>query len=98
MTAANTYTKIYLCFFGQYEWDAVPAVPPEIVLFPSWFWFNIYEISSWSRAIFIPFGNRVRDEAIQKRSLPGRWALTNCSSEDARILAYTCTGITRRGS
>ncbi len=54
VTAANTYTKIYLCFFGQYEWDAVPAVPPEIVLFPSWFWFNIYEISSWSRAIFIP--------------------------------------------
>ncbi len=22
--------------------------------FPNWFWFNIYEISSWSRAIFIP--------------------------------------------
>ena len=53
-TRCNTYTKIYLCFFGQYEWWAVPAVPPEIVLFPKWFWFNIYEISSWSRAIFIP--------------------------------------------
>lgn len=53
-TKCNTYTKIYLCFFGQYEWWAVPAVPPEIVLFPNWFWFNIYEISSWSRAIFIP--------------------------------------------
>ena len=53
-TRCNTYTKIYLCFFGQYEWWAVPAVPPEIVLFPNWFWFNIYEISSWSRAIFIP--------------------------------------------
>jgi len=24
------------------------------VLFPNWFWFNIYEISSWSRAILIP--------------------------------------------
>jgi squalene-hopene/tetraprenyl-beta-curcumene cyclase len=54
VTAVNTYTKIYLCFFGQYDWDAVPAIPPEIVLFPKWFWFNIYEISSWSRAIFIP--------------------------------------------
>ncbi|MGI9103091.1 MAG: squalene--hopene cyclase [Terriglobales bacterium] len=53
-TKANTYTKIYLCFFGQYDWFAVPAIPPEIVLFPNWFWFNIYEISSWSRAIFIP--------------------------------------------
>ena len=50
----NTFTKIYLCFFGQYDYDAVPAIPPEIVLFPKWFWFNIYEISSWSRAILVP--------------------------------------------
>src|SRR5690349_13409225 len=54
VTQVNTFTKIYLCFFGQYDYDSVPAIPPEIVLFPNWFWFNIYEISSWSRAIFIP--------------------------------------------
>jgi squalene-hopene/tetraprenyl-beta-curcumene cyclase len=54
VTAVNTFTKIYLCFFGQYDYDGVPAVPPEIVLFPNWFWFNIYEISSWSRAILVP--------------------------------------------
>src|SRR5438105_5925009 len=54
VTAVNTFTKIYLCFFGQYDYDAVPAIPPEIVLFPKWFWFNIYEISSWSRAILVP--------------------------------------------
>jgi squalene-hopene/tetraprenyl-beta-curcumene cyclase len=52
--AVNTFTKIYLCALGQYDYDAVPAIPPEIVLFPNWFWFNIYEISSWSRAILIP--------------------------------------------
>jgi squalene-hopene/tetraprenyl-beta-curcumene cyclase len=50
----NTFTKIYLCALGQYDYDAVPAVPPEIVLFPRWFYFNIYEISSWSRAILVP--------------------------------------------
>jgi squalene-hopene/tetraprenyl-beta-curcumene cyclase len=54
VTKVNTFTKIYLCFFGQYDYDAVPAIPPEIVLFPNWFWFNIYEISSWSRAILVP--------------------------------------------
>src|SRR5437016_1102077 len=53
VTEVNTFTKIYLCFLGQYDYDAVPAVPPEIVLFPNWFWFNIYEISSWSRAILV---------------------------------------------
>lgn len=50
----NTYTKLYLCFFGQYDYNAVPAIPPEIVLFPRWFYFNIYEISSWSRTILVP--------------------------------------------
>ena len=54
VTEVNTFTKIYLCFLGQYDYDGVPAVPPEIVLFPNWFWFNIYEISSWSRAILVP--------------------------------------------
>ncbi len=54
VTQCNTFTKIYLCALGQYDYDAVPAIPPEIVLFPNWFYFNIYEISSWSRGILVP--------------------------------------------
>jgi squalene-hopene/tetraprenyl-beta-curcumene cyclase len=54
VVGCNTFTKIYLCALGQYDYDAVPAIPPEIVLFPRWFYFNIYEISSWSRAILVP--------------------------------------------
>ena len=53
---------------GQYEYDAVPAIPPEIVLFPNWFYFNIYEISSWSRAILVPLVHRIREEALQENS------------------------------
>ncbi len=52
--ACNTFTKMYLCALGQYDYDAVPAIPPEIVLFPNWFYFNLYEISSWSRSILVP--------------------------------------------
>ncbi len=54
VTASNTFTKMYLCALGEYDYDAVPAIPPEIVLFPKWFYFNIYEISSWSRSILVP--------------------------------------------
>ena len=54
VVACNTFTKMYLCSLGQYDYDAVPAIPPEIVLFPNWFYFNIYEISSWSRSIIVP--------------------------------------------
>jgi squalene-hopene/tetraprenyl-beta-curcumene cyclase len=52
--ACNSFTKIYLSIFGQYDWARCPAVPPEIILLPRWFYVNIYEMSSWSRAIFIP--------------------------------------------
>ena len=37
ITSINTFSKMYLCFFGQYDYNAVPAIPPEIVLFPNWF-------------------------------------------------------------
>ena len=52
--ACNSFTKIYLAIFGQYPWDRCPAVPPEIILLPNWFYFNVYEMSSWSRAIVVP--------------------------------------------
>ncbi len=68
VTAVNTFTKVYLCFFGQYEYNAVPAVPPELVLFPNWFWFNIYEISSWSRAILVPLSIAYAKKPFKKIS------------------------------
>jgi len=60
VVACNTFTKMYLCGLGEYDYDAVPAIPPEIVLFPRWFYFNIYEISSWSRSISCSAGHHVR--------------------------------------
>ena len=68
VTECNTFTKIYLCFLGQYDWEAVPAVPPEIVLFPNWFWFNLYEISSWSRAILVPLSIAYARKPLKKLS------------------------------
>jgi len=50
----NTFTKLYLSMFGQYDWRGVPTIPPESILLPKWFYFNIYAMSSWSRAILVP--------------------------------------------
>jgi squalene-hopene/tetraprenyl-beta-curcumene cyclase len=52
--ACNSFTKIYLSIFGQYDWAKCPAVPPELILFPDWFVFNIYKMSYWSRCIVVP--------------------------------------------
>lgn len=50
----NTFTRAYLHLIGQFPETGTPAIPPELILFPQWFYFNIYEISSWSRAILVP--------------------------------------------
>ena len=50
----RVFTKMFLAMFGQVSWDDCPAVPVEIILFPHGFFFNIYEISSWSRGTVVP--------------------------------------------
>jgi squalene-hopene/tetraprenyl-beta-curcumene cyclase len=50
----NVFTRIQLALFGQFDWRGVPAMPAEIVLFPRWFYFNLYEISYWSRTVLAP--------------------------------------------
>src|SRR5947209_5121189 len=53
VTEVNTFTKIYLCFFGQYDYDAVPAIPPEIVLKKAERWvLERFEMSDGFGAIY----------------------------------------------
>jgi squalene-hopene/tetraprenyl-beta-curcumene cyclase len=50
----NSYVRFYLALVGAVGWDLVPSIPPELMLLPNWFYFNIYEMSSWTRGIVIP--------------------------------------------
>ncbi|MCL4524152.1 MAG: squalene--hopene cyclase [Acidobacteria bacterium] len=50
----NSFTRFYLALVGAVGWEMVPAVPPELMLSPDWFYLNIYEMSSWTRGIVIP--------------------------------------------
>ena len=54
VVCANVFTKITLALFDQYDWKGVPSMPPEIMLLPKRFYFSIYAISYWSRAVLIP--------------------------------------------
>lgn len=50
----NTYSKFYLAALGQMPWDSVPAVPPEFILAPKWFFFHIDKVSAWTRTMIMP--------------------------------------------
>ncbi len=51
--ATRVFTKIWLALFGQLDWDALPAMPPEAILLPPRFPLNIYELASWARATIV---------------------------------------------
>lgn len=48
--AANSYVKVNLSLFDLYPRQHAPAIPPEIVLLPGKF---LYQMSSWTRAIVV---------------------------------------------
>src|SRR5437868_5751911 len=50
----NVFTRILLALFGEVPWNAVPVMPVEIMLLPSWFPFHIDKISYWSRTVLVP--------------------------------------------
>ena len=54
LRACNSYTRLYLSIFGLWSWRRSPAVPPELILLPRWFYFNLHAMSSWTRTIVVP--------------------------------------------
>jgi squalene-hopene/tetraprenyl-beta-curcumene cyclase len=52
----NTFTKFYFAALGQISFDSCPAIPPEIVFLPKWFYFNLYHVSAWTRTMILPLG------------------------------------------
>lgn len=51
---ANVFTRIMLAQFDQVPWRAIPFMPVEIVLLPSWFPFHLDKVSYWSRTVMVP--------------------------------------------
>ncbi len=54
LEASRVFTKIYLALFGEFDWKAIPSIPVEMSLLPTWFPINIYNFSSWARSTIVP--------------------------------------------
>ncbi len=50
----NTWTNFFLACLGQVSWNSVPAIPPEIVMLPRWFYFHLDKVSAWTRTMILP--------------------------------------------
>jgi len=47
-------TRVWLALFGEWSWNDLPALPPEVILFPSWFPMNVYDFACWARQTIVP--------------------------------------------
>jgi squalene-hopene/tetraprenyl-beta-curcumene cyclase len=52
--ASRVFTRIWLALFGEWSWDALPVLPPELILLPPWFPLNIYDFGCWARQTIVP--------------------------------------------
>src|SRR5437660_9194769 len=53
LARARVFTHVWLAPFGLGSWERVPALPPEIVLLPSWAPLNIYDFACWARQTIV---------------------------------------------
>ncbi|RCJ24747.1 squalene-hopene cyclase [Nostoc minutum NIES-26] len=54
ISKTRIFTKLHLALIGCYDWRGIPSLPPWIMLLPSAFPINIYEMSSWARSSTVP--------------------------------------------
>jgi squalene-hopene/tetraprenyl-beta-curcumene cyclase len=62
---ARTFTRIWLALFGQWSWDELPAMPPEMMLLPPAAPFSIYRFSSWARGTIVPLLLLMNDRPVR---------------------------------
>ncbi|HEY4458030.1 MAG TPA: squalene--hopene cyclase [Pseudonocardiaceae bacterium] len=51
---SRVFTRIWLALFGEWSWDDLPVMPPEMIFLPSWFPLNIYDWGQWARQTVVP--------------------------------------------
>ncbi len=68
--AANSYVKVNLSLFDLYPRQYCPSIPPEVVLLP---WNFLYQMSSWTRAIVVSLS--IVHSANPRRPVPAGFTL-----------------------
>ena len=50
----RVFTRYWLALIGEWPWEKTPNLPPEVIHFPNWFIFSIYNFAQWARATLMP--------------------------------------------
>src|SRR5438034_8499681 len=51
---ARIFTKCFLALLGQWPWQRIVPIPPELVLLPAMGPVSVYDFACWARGTFVP--------------------------------------------
>jgi squalene-hopene/tetraprenyl-beta-curcumene cyclase len=54
IAASRVFTRIWLALFGEWPWDELPVMPPELIYLPRWIPLNVYDWACWARQTIVP--------------------------------------------
>ncbi len=86
LSKIRVFTRYWLALIGEWPWDKTPNVPPEIIWFPLWFPFNIYNFACWARTTMVPLSILSARRAV--RSLPAEARLNELFPEGRSAMDY----------
>jgi len=52
--ATRVFTRIWLALFGEWPWQQLPVIPPELIYLPRWIPLNVYDWACWARQTIVP--------------------------------------------
>ena len=82
----RVFTRYWLAMIGEWPWTKTPNIPPEVIYFPSWFPFSIYNFAQWARATLMPIG--VLSARRPSRALPPESRLDELFPEGRKSFDY----------
>lgn len=83
----RVFTRYWLALIDEWPWEKTPNVPPEVIYFPSWFPFSIYNFAQWARATLMPIA--VLSSRRPSRALPPTQRLDELFPEGRDDFDYT---------
>lgn len=83
----RVFTRYWLALIGEYPWTKTPNIPPEVIYFPNWFPFSIYNFAQWARATLMPIA--VLSARRPSRKLPPENRLDELFPEGRNAFDYS---------
>ena len=87
LTNVRVFTRYWLALIGEWPWAKTPNIPPEVIGFPDWFPFSIYNFAQWARATLMPIA--VLSTSRPSRPLPMENRLDELFPDGRHAFDYT---------